>query len=161
MTSSSELFLLLRYPLGSNLQVFLELMVNVRMVPVSVMPWSAGKPLVWDPTCSDTFATSNLRAATHAAGQVAAIAESRKESKYYSFLSQCHIFIPISVESTGTFGPPHRIFCERPWKENHMAILYLQGDSIFLRQRLSAAIQCGNALSVLGTCTSLPPLPDS
>ena len=28
-----------------------------------------------------------------------------------------------------------------------------------LRQRLSAAVQCGNAISVLGTCNSLPPLP--
>ena len=26
----------------------------------------------------------------------------------------------------------------------------------YLRQRLSAAIQCGNALSVIGTCNSLP-----
>ena len=25
---------------------------------VSIMPWSAGKPLVWDATCSDTFVAS-------------------------------------------------------------------------------------------------------
>ena len=124
---------------------------------VSVMPWSAGKLLVWDATCSDTFAISNLRAATHAAGEVAATAEGRKESKY-SFLSHSHIFVPISVESTGVFGPRTESFVKNLGKR----ITWQSGNpkaTTYLRQRLSAAIQCGNALSILGTCTPLPPLP--
>ena len=44
----------------------------------SIMPWSAGKPLVWDATCSDTFAASYQGVAPHVAGDVAAQAEVRK-----------------------------------------------------------------------------------
>ena len=59
---------------------------------------------MWDATCSDTFATSYQGSATYAAGEVAAQAEVRKEVKY-SKPSHSHIIIPISVESTGVFGP--------------------------------------------------------
>ena len=68
-----------------------------------VMPWSAGKPLVWDATCSDTFGTSNLSAATHVQGSCYHCGGPKRMK--YSFLSHSHIFISILIESTGVFGP--------------------------------------------------------
>ena len=76
---------------------------------MSIMPLSAGKPLMWDTTCSNTFATSYQGAATFAAGEVATHAEVQKETKY-SNLSYSHILIPILVESTGVFGPRAEAF---------------------------------------------------
>ena len=46
---------------------------------VSVVPWWSGKFLVWDATCANTFALSYRSLAVHAAGAVAARAESPKE----------------------------------------------------------------------------------
>ena len=54
--------------------------------------------LVWDATCSDTFAPSFLARATSQAGAVAAAADERKKSKY-ACLDQCHLFAPVSVET--------------------------------------------------------------
>ena len=44
---------------------------------MSLAPWSSVKLLVWDATCSDTFAPSHRSQATHAPGEVAARAEER------------------------------------------------------------------------------------
>ena len=125
---------------------------------VSIMPWSAGKPLVWDATCSDTFAASYQGVASHVAGEVAAQAEDRKEVKYAN-LSHSHCFIPVSVESTGVFGPRTVSFV----KDLGRRITRQSGNTnatTYLRQRLSMAIQRGNALSVLGTCNFSPLLFD-
>ena len=125
---------------------------------ITIMPWSAGKPLVWDTTCSDTFAASYQGVASHVAGEVAAQAEVRKEVKYAN-LSHSHCFIPVSVESTGVFGPRTVSFV----KDLGRRITRQSGNTnatTYLRQRLSMAIQHGNALSVLGTCNFSPPLFD-
>ena len=44
---------------------------------ISIIPWSSGKPLVWDATCIDTYAPSYQSLAAHAPGDVAARAESQ------------------------------------------------------------------------------------
>ena len=68
-------------------------------------------------------------------------------------------FIPVSVESTGVFGPRTVSFV----KDLGRRITRQSGNTnatTYLRQRLSMAIQRGNALSVLGTCNFSPPLFD-
>ena len=60
-------------------------------------------------------------------------------------------FIPISIESTGIFGPRTESFV----KDLGRRITRQSKATTYLRQRLLAAIHCGNALSVLGTCNSL------
>ena len=60
--------------------------------------------LVWDATCSDTFAPSYITSASTEAGAVAIIAEERKRKKYCD-LATTHIFQPVAVETAGTFGP--------------------------------------------------------
>ena len=62
----------------------------------SVVPRQRGKILVWDATCSDTFATSHREIAVRETGAVAAAAEHRKRSEY-SNLEATHHFIPIAV----------------------------------------------------------------
>ena len=49
---------------------------------MSIISWSCGRLLVWDATCSDTFAYSNLSAAVTEAGAVALQAEKLKNNKY-------------------------------------------------------------------------------
>ena len=45
---------------------------------ISVVPWQRGKLLIWDATCSDTFALSYVASTASGAGLVAAAAEGRK-----------------------------------------------------------------------------------
>jgi len=70
---------------------------------VTLVPWSAGKSLVWDFNCPNTLAllaipkiTFQARAATSAAGI-------RKRSKYAG-ISHAHIFIPVALETFGAWG---------------------------------------------------------
>ena len=49
---------------------------------MSIVPWASGKLLVWDATCSDTFAVSNILVAGTKAGALAEKAEQLKMSKY-------------------------------------------------------------------------------
>ena len=74
---------------------------------ISVVPWQRGKLLVWDATCSDTFAPSYI--ARSGAGLVAAEVEGRKRVRY-SNLAQTHHFVPIAIETSGVFGPATAVF---------------------------------------------------
>ena len=75
-----------------------------RLNGATVMPWKGGRILVWDATCSDTFAPSHLQLATREAGAVADQVERRKMAKYIE-LAATHHFVPEAIESTGVFGP--------------------------------------------------------
>ena len=122
---------------------------------ISVVPWQRGKLLVWDATCSDTFAPSYLANAASGAGLVAEAAESRKIIKY-SNLARTHHFVPVAIETTGVFGPATKAFV----KELGHRLRQVTGDEMshhHLVQRLSVAIQRGNCASVLGTCRSNTP----
>ena len=70
---------------------------------ITLVPWECGKLLVWDPTCTNTFAPSYLTRSTNESGAVAAIAETRKKGKYAT-MDISHSFQPIAVETTGVFG---------------------------------------------------------
>ena len=71
---------------------------------ITVVPWKNGRLLVWDATCPDTFAPSYLASTTSDAGAVAVVDEERKKRKY-AHLDQCHMFVPVAIETTGVFGP--------------------------------------------------------
>ena len=49
---------------------------------MTLIPWSSGRFLVWDATCMDTFAPSNLPVAVTRTGAVAERAEGIKMSNY-------------------------------------------------------------------------------
>ena len=118
---------------------------------ISIIPWSQGRCLVWDVTCHDTFAKSNLHLATDGAGLVADQAASNKR-RLYSELCQSHFFVPIAVESTGSFGQDAmRFFHElarRTRSETKDPLSYLK-----LCQKISVCIQRFNSISILGCCS--------
>ena len=112
-------------------------------------PWSAVHPLVWDATCPDTYAPSYRSQATIEAGRVAAQAETRKGSKYASLLPH-HLVQPVAIETSGVFGQSTLAFL----KELGKRIASSSGDprsTAYLLQRLSVAVQRGNAVAVMGS----------
>ena len=116
---------------------------------VSLVPWKRGRPITWDFTCPDTFAPSHLPHSSVESGAVAADAENSKALKY-SHLSNTSHFIPVAVETTGTFGPSALAFLH----EIGRRIKIQTGDqssTYYLLQHISIAIQRGNVESVLGT----------
>ena len=103
----------------------------------SIVPWKAGKILVWDVTCPDTLAPSHLSVAVREAGAVAVDAEYRKELKY-SHLDATHCFIPIAVETLGAFGTHACTF----FREVARRVRLVTDDPLahqFLVQRISVA----------------------
>ena len=70
---------------------------------ITVYHYSCGRCLIWDATCVNTFASSNLIRAALAAGSVADAAEVRKIAKYAE-LGRHFIFQPVAVETSGAMG---------------------------------------------------------
>ena len=121
---------------------------------VTLVPWSRGRCLLWDATCPDTLAPSHLQRSSAGAGAAAAVAEANKSAKYAS-LAVAHEFVPVVIETLGTWGTAGLAFVNEVGRR----IFSVSGDpraASFLRQRLSMAVQRGNAASVLGTL-ALPP----
>ena len=122
---------------------------------VSVVPWRNGKLLIWDATSPDTFAPSYSSLASADAGLVAARAEELKEAKY-ALLVPHHIFTPVAIETGGVVGPQSLAFIQELGRRLEL----VTGDAnsfVHLLQRLSIAVQRGNAASVLGSIDhSLP-----
>ena len=82
----------------------------------------------------------------HAPGEVAARAEG-KEAKYIS-LPAGHQFVPMAVETMGAMGPRTLLFL----KELGKRMRAQTGEARladYLLQRLSAAVQRGNAISIM------------
>ena len=70
---------------------------------ISVHLCSRGRCLIWDSTCDNTFALSNLLLAALAAGSVADAADVGKIVKYAE-LGQRFIFQQVGVETFGAMG---------------------------------------------------------
>ena len=114
----------------------------------SIVPWKEGRVLVWDATCPDTLAPSYLSIATAEAGAVAREAEHRKQVKYSHF-EDSHYFVPIAIETLGAMGHKARSFLKELARRIHLATEDNQAHR-HLIQRLSVAVQRGNAAAVLG-----------
>ena len=116
---------------------------------LTLFPWQQGKPLVWDVTCVSTLANSHLQHSILEAGAAAEQAEAKKRDKYGD-LSSSHIVTPLGFETMGQWGPSTIRFV----KELGRLLEESTGEkrsAAFLRQRLSIAIQRGNAAAVRGT----------
>ena len=126
---------------------------NKRPDGVSLVPWESGRCLVWDFTCPDTFAQSHLNKAVTGQGAVASEAEIRKCTKY-NYLGAMYNFVPVAVETLGSFGESANNFI-RVIGRKITAITGEERATDFLRQRLSVAIQRGNAVCVLATAEAM------
>ena len=76
-------------------------------------------------------------------------AEERKRAKYAE-LATTHLFVPLVVETSGAFGSEAQTF----FRELGRRIKVVSGEPQahqYLLQRISVAVQRGNAAAVLGT----------
>ena len=115
----------------------------------TILPWKFGKMLVWDATCPDTYAPSHISDATREAGAVAAQAERLKNAKY-THLVLSHHFVPFAIETSGVLGQAALGLLSDLGRRLHRATGEPRSRE-YLVQRLSIAIQRGNAAAVLGT----------
>ena len=99
------------------------------------VPWKRGKTLIWNSTCPDTYAPLSRSLVTHAAGEVAKKAEVEKEEKYSNLLHS-HDFTPVTVETSGVFGPKTMSFIREVGKRLWIHSGELKATS-YLIQRLS------------------------
>ena len=116
---------------------------------LTLYPWSQGKSLVWDFTCSDTLAPSHVAATSKESGKSAAQAEIKKLG-HYEELKRSYIVMPVAVETMGSWGQMGLKFV----KDLGSRIADVTGETrstSFLFQSISMAIQRGNAISVSGT----------
>lgn len=119
---------------------------------LTLVPWERGKCLLWDATCVSTFAASHIGRTVRTAGAAAEFAALRKRDKYSALLSR-YMFVPLAVETSGCWCAEAKIFLgelgRRLRERGHDP-----RSGSFLMQRLSIAIQRGNAASVMGTFAS-------
>ena len=116
---------------------------------LTLIPWSQGRCLLWDFTCSDTLAQSHVHQNSVVAGSAANAAEARKLA-HYSDLSHDYVFAPVAIETLGSCGELTGRFLRDLCKR----LVVGSGDrraGQYFRQRLGLVIQRGNVISVLGT----------
>lgn len=116
---------------------------------VTQVPWKKGRCIAWDATCPDTFAQSHVQASSILAGSAAAAAEEKKIQKYSDIISGVD-FVPVAIETSGVWGP-HALDLITELGRRIADVTYEPRSTAFLRQRLSVAVQRGNASCVLGS----------
>ena len=120
---------------------------------VTMIPWEMGKQLVWDVTVVDALAPSRLNQGSLCnPGTTATEAEARKIEKYRELIDNGYIFQPVAMEVQGSLVESSEISITRLSKmlcHSHDN----QRAGGFLKQRISMALQIGNAACVLGTVT--------
>ena len=116
---------------------------------LTLIPWSEGRSVIWDYTCSDTLAPSHITSTSVQPGKSAEQAE-KKKLAHYEHLSGNYIVKPIATETLGSWSQSSLKFV----KEIGSRIADANGEPRSTRFRLQAigiAIQRGNAASITGT----------
>ena len=123
-----------------------------RLDGLTLFPYKQGKCLLWDATCVDTLADSYIQLTSKSAGSAAEKAEKLKIDLYEE-LTNDYIFCPVAVETFGSWGQKgHSLITEIGKK-----LFDITGEkrsTFYLFQKISMAIQRGNAASILGTVGS-------
>jgi hypothetical protein len=117
---------------------------------MTLVPWIKCQPLVWDVSIVDTLADSYILKTSEVSCFAAEMACKRKHSKYSSTISSNYIFKCLAFESLG------------PWCKEAIDFINVIGNRLiaksgdskskkFLFERITLAIQRGNATSIRGT----------
>ena len=117
---------------------------------LTLLPWSQGRSLCWDYTCSDTMAPSHVPQTSKEAGQAAIKADKKKEDHYADLATSGYIIMPVASETLGSWSPVGRKFIEEVGKRMAESTGEKRSTT-FLFQSIGIAIQRGNAASVAGT----------
>ena len=116
---------------------------------MTLIPWSRGCALVWDFTCADTLANSNISATATTAGAAAEGALRKKHEKYL-YLAEDFTVVAVAMETLGPWASESLAFI----KDLGRRIAKISGEprsTAFLLQRISIAVQKANCSCVLGT----------
>lgn len=116
---------------------------------LTLIPWERGRCLLWDATCVCTFAASHIGSTMVTPGAAAESAARQKCLKYAQLMGS-YLFVPLAVETTGIWGAQGRMFVKdigRRLRDRG----FDNRSGAFLIQRISLAVQRGNAASVMGT----------
>jgi hypothetical protein len=105
----------------------------------------------------DTLADSYIRKTSIIAGSAAEEASKRKHDKYQNLKSANYIFKALAFKTLGPWSLEYKTFIDFIGAK----LMIESGDSrakFFFYQRISLAIQRGNAASILGTLPYVTPL---
>ena len=108
------------------------------------IPWSRGRCL--NANCPNTFADSHVQASSTRTGSAA---EASKTKKYADIRTDVD-FMPVAIETSGTWGE-QGFDLIRKIGRRIAEVTHEPRATSFLRQRLSVAVQRGNAFCVMGT----------
>ena len=126
-----------------------------RVDGMSLVPWRSGRALLWDATCKDTLCKSYISRTRAKSGEAASLGESQKRAKYKELEDRGFLFVPFAVETFGPWGDEaKKLISEISVKTK------IKHFKNFIIQRISVAIQRGNAASVLGTIPKVQDLDD-
>jgi hypothetical protein len=117
---------------------------------VTMTPWFRGACLAWDATVVDALAPSNITRSSTTPGHAAEAAEVKKTAKYHELVERGYIFQPVAFEVQGRAGPETETFLSKLGRKIKEAT-HNKKAHFELLQRISIAIQMGNAASVMGT----------
>jgi len=111
-----------------------------------------GKPLAWDVTVPDTYADNHLADTATTAGVAADKAASNKVAKYRQ-IANSHIFVPVAIEPAGTWNH-QAVELVQELGRRMTAVTEDTSEATYLFQRMSVALQRGNAVSFHSTFTT-------
>lgn len=123
---------------------------------ITYTAWEKGRALVWDATCADSLAASNMAGRSKRPGMASEKAVVRKHRKY-SRIKQNYHFVAFAVESLG------------PWSKEAVDLINKIGSNLiritgepkskrYLIERISLAIQRGNAMCIISSIPKNPPM---
>ena len=114
---------------------------------LTLIPWREGRCLVWYVTVADTTAASYLQSTSISAGSDAELAAVRKLAKYAE-LAQRYKFVPIAMESHGTYCATATALLADLGRRLSVATSEAK-ETAHLFQRLSIALQRFSAVCVI------------